>query len=119
MEAGSPSAMTASSGASLPDLRAASMSGFGGVSKAPPRPRVRGIPRAGELSDAALSQSAEEASTARPRRQAELKYRESQPDLSDETTASNPIAGRIARFLRTFHDRGLARHHFNDVLNAH
>ena len=95
----------------LPDLCAAAHVGFCGRIEAPPRPRIRGIPRADELPDAAVSQSAEE-----PARRAGGAGRDqisrSQADHRGDRRLQ-PHRRRAACLFGAVHDRGLARHHFD------
>ncbi len=87
------------------------MSGFGGVSQAPPRPRVRGISRPARLHDEPLPARRPRASTGAPQAQAELKYLDIKP-IEQELARFKAIAGSAAS--PRLHDRGLARHHLLD-----
>ena len=87
------------------------MSGFAGVSKRRRGLRVRGIPRAARLPDAALPQSDQEPAG---RAGGAGRHQVSRPQADHRRDRGlQQDRRRARRVLRALHDRGLARHHLD------
>ena len=102
----------------FPDLRAAAHVRLRRRVEAPARPRVRGIPRAARLPDAALPAIRPRASRARRKRRPTSSISTSKP-ITDETARFNKIADELGAFSERFMTAASPGIISTTMLNAH